>query len=77
VIGEPGRGRAGVAVLRAFFAAALFLCVDLGLQAFLRDGRAILALVLILAAFGSAAMLMAARLRPPQPPRGASPQASA
>ncbi|HET6510375.1 MAG TPA: hypothetical protein VFG42_26510 [Baekduia sp.] len=62
VVGEPGSGRASVAILRAFYAALLFLAIDLGLVEFLRNGSFGLALILWIAGGLAAAMLVSARV---------------
>lgn len=80
VIGVCGRDRGSVALLRAFYGAALFLCIDLGLQAFLRDGRFLLMLVLLLGAAGCTIMLVIPRADPGHErhgPHGGAPQATA
>jgi hypothetical protein len=63
VIGVPGEGHATVAILRAFYAALLFLAVDLGLVEFLRNGSFGLALVLWIGGGLAAGMLVTPRVR--------------
>lgn len=63
VLGVEGRGHVGVAILRAFYAALLFLAIDLGLVEFLRNGSFGLALVLWIAGGLAAGMLIAPRVR--------------
>jgi hypothetical protein len=65
VIGVPGRGRATVAVLRAFYGALLFLAIDLGLVQFLRNGSFAAALVLWIGGALAAGMLVTPRVRDP------------
>jgi hypothetical protein len=65
VIGVPGRGHASVAILRAFYAALLFLAIDLGLVEFLRNGSFLYAVVLWIGGALAAAMLVAPRVRSP------------
>jgi hypothetical protein len=65
VLGVEGRGHASVAILRAFYAALLFLAIDLGLVQFLRDGKFGLALILWIAGGLAAAMLAAPRVTQP------------
>jgi hypothetical protein len=63
VLGVEGRGHVTVAILRMFYAALLFLAIDLGLVEFLRNGSFGLALVLWIAGGLAAAMLVAPRVR--------------
>jgi hypothetical protein len=63
VIGVEGRGHVSVAILRAFYAALLFLAIDLSLVEFLRNGSFLLAVVLWIAAGLAAGMLIAPRVR--------------
>jgi hypothetical protein len=65
VLGVEGRGHVSVAILRAFYAALLFLAIDLGLVEFLRNGSFGLALVLWIAGGLAAAMLVAPRVQSP------------
>jgi hypothetical protein len=65
VVGVPGEGRARVAILRAFYGALLFLAIDLGLVAFLRNGSFFHAVVLWIGGAVAAAMLVAPRVRSP------------
>src|ERR1700750_2011202 len=53
-----GRGHLTVAILRIFYAACLFLAIDLGLVQFLRNGSFIYALVLWIAGALAAGMLV-------------------
>lgn len=63
VVGVRGEGHVTVAILRAFYAALLFLAVDLGLVQFLRNGSFGLALVLWIGGGLAAGMLVAPRVR--------------
>jgi|HigsolmetaAR202D_1030399.scaffolds.fasta_scaffold10597_2 hypothetical protein len=63
VLGEDASGQMPVAIFRALFGAALFLCVDFGLLAFMRDGDFALAAVLLTGAGVSMAMLASSRGR--------------
>lgn len=65
VLGVPGRGHVTVAILRAFYAALLFLAIDLGLVEFLRNGSFGLALILWIAGGLAAGMLIAPRVQSP------------
>jgi hypothetical protein len=67
VLGVPGRGHVSVAVLRMFYGACLFLCVDLGLVQFLRNGSFFYALVLWIGGALAAGMLVSPRVRDPEP----------
>jgi hypothetical protein len=65
VVGVPGRGHASVAILRALYAALLFLAIDLGLVQFLRNGSFLYALVLWIGGALAAGMLVTPRVRDP------------
>jgi hypothetical protein len=57
VVGVHGRHKASVAILRAFYGAALFLCVNFAIQAFMHSADFLLMLVLLIGAAISAIML--------------------
>jgi len=61
VIGVRGRGKPSVALLRAFYGAALFLCVNLGIQAFMRDANFPVMIILFIGAVVAGLMLAAPR----------------